>query len=472
MISIDSTFNKRLQILLDLGITVLALILSYYLRSGLVGIWHESSSPLSRYLWLLPLILPIWGMIFNHYKDYLSHDRPLAEVCFVLLKVTTLSILLLILILYVTQAYRLNRTLVFVFFPLNYLLLVLEKGTIKYILKSYFKDRKLYYRQVFIIGTGQRVQRFIERVRKNKDWRIRINGLIDKDKDLLGKDINGIKVVGLLKDIDKLIKEKRIDELFFIAPRSWLAEFQDIFAICESAGIKLRLELDLFNPIIARTVLEEFYGHPTLVFTTLPAKHNQLFFKMIFDITASFFLLALLSPVFLLIAIGVKLTSPGPVLFCHTRTGLNARQFTLYKFRSMQKDAHQEQSTLAACNEMTGGGLFKMDHDPRITPFGEFLRKTSLDEFPQFYNVLKGAMSMVGPRALSTRLDQYETWQRRRLSMKPGITCLWQIEKRRQVDFDEWMKFDLEYIDNWSLWLDFKILLKTFWVVLRGKGAR
>ncbi len=471
MISVYSNFSKRLQIILDLGITALALILTYYLRSGLLGICYPGTSLLSRYLWLLPLILPLWGLIFNYYRDHLTYDRTLQQISFCLLKACIAGILLLILILYVTQSYRLNRTLVFVFLPLNYLMLVLEKGLMKFIMRPRLKDLKSYYRQVLIIGTGKRAQTFVERVKRNKNWRIRINGFIDKDESLLGKEIHGIKVVGLLKDIGTLIREKGLDEIFFVAPRSWLVEFQDIFSFCEKAGVRLRLSLDLFNPIIARTILGDFYGLPTLVFTTSSAKHNQLFFKLIFDVAASFFLLVLLSPIFLLIAVGVKLTSPDPIFFNHTRTGLNGRQFRLYKFRSMKKNAHEQQRTLAGRNEMTGGGLFKMDNDPRITPFGKFLRKSSLDEIPQLYNVLKGQMSLVGPRALSTKPEQYKTWQRRRLSMKPGITCLWQVEKRKETNFEEWMKLDLEYIDNWSLWLDFMILLKTVWVVLTGKGA-
>jgi lipopolysaccharide/colanic/teichoic acid biosynthesis glycosyltransferase len=173
-----------------------------------------------------------------------------------------------------------------------------------------------------------------------------------------------------------------------------------------------------------------------------------------------------------LIAALVKTTSPGPVFFRQIRMGLNKRQFTIYKFRTMVSDAEQLQDRLLSMNEMTGP-VFKINQDPRVTPLGRVLRKTSIDELPQLFNVLKGNMSLVGPRAMSLRdyklFDQ--DWQRRRFSVKPGITCLWQIQGRNSVPFEKWMELDMQYIDKWSLWLDFKILVQTVPAVLRGTGA-
>jgi exopolysaccharide biosynthesis polyprenyl glycosylphosphotransferase len=179
-----------------------------------------------------------------------------------------------------------------------------------------------------------------------------------------------------------------------------------------------------------------------------------------------------LSPVFLVIAALIKLTSPGPVLFRQPRCGLHGRSFTFLKFRSMTLGADALKATLAPYNEMDGPA-FKMTNDPRVTPIGRFLRRTSLDELPQLWNILRGDMSFVGPRpAVIEEVRQYQPWQRRRLSMKPGLTCLWQVSGRNELTFDEWMRLDLEYIDNWSLWLDVKIALKTIPAVVRGRGAR
>jgi len=179
----------------------------------------------------------------------------------------------------------------------------------------------------------------------------------------------------------------------------------------------------------------------------------------------------LLSPLFLFVTLLIKLTSSGPIFFKQKRIGLNGREFVLYKFRTMYKDAEKQQKMLEALNEMDGP-VFKIRKDPRITPVGKFLRKFSIDELPQLFNVFIGHMSLIGPRPpLPNEVIQYETWQRRRLSMRPGITCLWQISGRNEIDFEEWMRLDLEYLDNWSLWVDIKILVKTIPVVLFGSGA-
>jgi exopolysaccharide biosynthesis polyprenyl glycosylphosphotransferase len=197
----------------------------------------------------------------------------------------------------------------------------------------------------------------------------------------------------------------------------------------------------------------------------------QLFIKRGVDIIVSSTGLLVLSPLFLLVGFIIKLSSRGPVLFTQYRAGLNGRKFTLYKFRTMYNDAYKKLSDVEKLNEMDGP-VFKIKNDPRVTPFGRFLRKFSIDELPQLYNVFIGHMSLVGPRPpLPKEVDQYELWQRRRLSMRPGLTCLWQIRGRNKVDFNQWMKLDLEYIDTWSLKLDFYILVKTVPVVLFGIGA-
>ena len=167
----------------------------------------------------------------------------------------------------------------------------------------------------------------------------------------------------------------------------------------------------------------------------------------------------------------IKWTLPGPVLFNQVRMGLNGRKFNMYKFRSMHQDAENRLGALKSSNEMSGP-VFKIANDPRVTPVGRFIRKFSIDELPQLFNVLKGDMSLVGPRPpIYKEVLEYQRWQRRRLSMRPGITCIWQVSGRNDIGFEEWMKLDLEYIDNWSFWLDLKLLFKTIPAVLIGKGA-
>jgi exopolysaccharide biosynthesis polyprenyl glycosylphosphotransferase len=211
-----------------------------------------------------------------------------------------------------------------------------------------------------------------------------------------------------------------------------------------------------------------------MVFRSTPEASWQGVVKQLIDFLVAFVAVILLSIPFALVALAIKLTSPGPILFRQKRCGLNGQPFTIFKFRTMETNAEQRKQELAAFNEMSGP-VFKMKNDPRVTRIGKWLRKTSVDELPQLFNVLRGDMSLVGPRPLPVdevrRFDDLA--HRRRLSVKPGITCLWQISGRNKVsDFNDWVRLDLEYIDNWSLWLDLKILWRTIPIVLLGSGAR
>ena len=246
---------------------------------------------------------------------------------------------------------------------------------------------------------------------------------------------------------------------------------EDLFLLCEERGITARLAINFFPHVIAKTHLEELDGVPLLTFTTTPKNELLLFLRRGFDFLGSLILLIILSPIFLLVTLAIRLDSAGPIVYRQIRCGLNGRKFTLYKFRSMVQGAEVQKEELASYNIMDGP-VFKMKNDPRVTRVGKFLRKTSLDELPQLINVLRGDMSFVGPRPLpAEEVEKIKGWQRRRLSMKPGITGLWQVSGRNQIDFEQWMKLDLEYIDSWSLGLDFKILLRTIFAVLLGKGA-
>jgi len=249
---------------------------------------------------------------------------------------------------------------------------------------------------------------------------------------------------------------------------------EQVINACELEGVEVWLAADFFNTQIARTAVDDFHGVPLLVFHSAPAASLQGLAKQAIDFAGALAMLVLLSPVLLLCALAVKLNSPGPVLFQQKRSGINGRPFTMYKFRSMATNAEQRKHELAAMNEMSGP-VFKVSNDPRITPVGRFLRRFSLDELPQLLNVLKGAMSLVGPRPLP--VDETKRFEdlahRRRLSVKPGLTCLWQISGRNEVnEFSDWVRLDLEYIDNWSLWLDIKILFRTIPVVFIGTGAK
>lgn len=249
---------------------------------------------------------------------------------------------------------------------------------------------------------------------------------------------------------------------------------QNAIAACETEGVEAWLAADFVRASIARPTYDSLGSTPMLVFRVTPDLSWALLLKGLLDRIGAAVALLVLSPFLLAIAIGVKLTSPGPVIFKQQRAGRHGRPFTMYKFRSMRSGAEMEQEELRAFNQMSGP-VFKVENDPRITPFGRWLRRTSLDEFPQLVNVLLGQMSLVGPRPLPIyEVDNFQlTAHRRRLSMKPGLTCLWQISGRSNVrDFDDWVKLDVQYIDNWSLGLDIMILLRTVPVVLFGIGAR
>ncbi|HEY9420692.1 MAG TPA: sugar transferase, partial [Thermoanaerobaculia bacterium] len=286
-----------------------------------------------------------------------------------------------------------------------------------------------------------------------------------------GKWPSRYPILGQMDDIPRLVEHHVVDDVIFAVTRRDLDRLEDLFLSLQEQGIRTRFAMDLFPHTRARVDLEDLDGMPLMSFATTPTNTFQLMAKRLLDVVLASLLLLLAMPIVGLIALVIKATSGGSILFRQTRCGLNGRIFTLYKFRTMVADAEERRLDLLHLNEMNGP-VFKLRSDPRVTFFGRFLRRFSLDELPQLWNVLRGDMSLVGPRPpIPEEVAKYQRWQRRRLAMKPGLTCLWQVSGRNDLDFDRWMQLDLEYIDSWSPLLDLKILLKTIPAVLSGKGA-
>ena len=277
-----------------------------------------------------------------------------------------------------------------------------------------------------------------------------------------------------LTNLVDALHEHSVGRVLFVGGHSEMGRLNEYIGACETEGVEAWLSADFIRTSIARPEFDAFGAHPMLVFRAAPSISWALMVKHLADRVIALAVLIVFSLLYAIIAILIKITSPGPVIFRQLRGGKNGRPFTIYKFRTMVTDAEMQRDELQRMNQMQGP-VFKVDLDPRVTKIGRLLRKTSLDEIPQIWNVLKGEMSLVGPRPLPVyEVEKFETAaQRRRLAMKPGITCLWQISGRSNItSFERWVELDLEYIDNWSLWLDVKILFLTIPVVLFGSGAK
>lgn len=412
-----------------------------------------------------------WVLVLSFLKVYENfRTKRFTQVAATTVKAGILVTIILGSIIFITKMTLTSRLFIGLFSIVCTLSLIFEKKLFMYFGKLVRKNGHNLI-NLLIVGTGKRAQEFIKVVKANSEWGLRIVGLIDDDEERVGTTVMGYKVIGRLKDIPRILHEKVVDKVVFVVPRLWLNRIEEPILACETEGVSTCVSVDLYNLNIAKVHQTNFGGFPLLEFDTFRAKEWQLFIKRLIDIFVSVIGLIISIPIFIIVSIIIKLTSPGPVLFKQERCGLNGRRFILYKFRSMHVGAEMRRRELERQNEMKGP-VFKMKRDPRVTSVGRILRKFSIDELPQLINVLKGDMSIVGPRPpLPVEVEMYKVWQRRRLSLKPGITCIWQVSGRNKVDFEEWMNMDLRYIDNWSLWLDFKIMLKTIFVVLFGYGA-
>ena len=309
---------------------------------------------------------------------------------------------------------------------------------------------------IVLVGNEAKTSILEKQICENTPFRIRISARLNEGD--------------CARRIPELLARQIVDEIIFDVDSSHLPALEEVFLHCDEEGVRTRVAIDFFPHVNSEITLDRVGNAPLLTFSAAPMDDLRLVLKRCFDVVVSAAAIVLLSPVFLAVAALVKLTSPGPAVFSQARCGLNGRRFTMYKFRSMVEDAEEMKAQFHHLSHRKVA--FKLFADPRVTILGRWLRRFSLDELPQLYNVLRGDMSIVGPRPpVPEEVDRYERWQRRRLRMRPGLTCLWAVSGRDRIDFNTWMRLDISYIENWSLGLDWSIILRTIPRVLAGHGA-
>ena len=464
-------------LLADLALTTLSLPVTWALRQGILRTAFPALFPLplhslDEYLLLLLFILPIWGLLLSAAGFYRSHRTlPLGEEIWAAGKVSFGGTTILVLLIFGLRLDFVSRWFLVLFGVLNFLFLAAEKIALRQ-LSRWVRSRGFNFRTALIVGTGPKAAQFADFLEAHPHWGFRVVGYLDDDN---GGEI-GLAgrwpCLGTITNMEAVLGAEVIDEVIFVIEKGKLAEYEDALLVAERHGVRAHVSLDIFPHVLARPVLEELDGIPLLSFTTTPSNPAELAAKRAIDLVLALVLFVVTLPVQLIAALAILLLSGAPVLFRQVRCGLNGRHFTLLKFRTMESGAEDRLAEISHLNEMTGP-VFKAKRDPRLTAAGRLLRRLSIDELPQLWNVIVGDMSLVGPRPpLPDEVLRYEPWQRRRLSMKPGLTCLWQVSGRSELDFDRWMALDLKYIDTWSPLLDLKILLKTVPAVLSGRGAR
>ena len=471
--------------LLDICLTVTAYISAYWIKKYDIfllqilpkSIWGLKENP--YYDTVLFMIIIIWYISFNFYGLYASYrNQTFGRIFWNTIKAVVSGFILLSLTMYAFKIPYISRIMLTIFIFLNIIILSISKGIIFRLVTS-FRLKGYNIRNILVVGSGEGLKDIANVVGSNMFSGYRIVGCLEEDKDRISKKVvEGINVIGTLDDLCHIISTQVIDEIIFSKPLENFKNASECIIRAEEFGIDIRILPHWniknvgFTPSIGSIQVSEFLGIPTLTLTPTSTKYGELFIKNTLDYALGTLFLILSIPFFIVFAVAIKLFSKGPIFFTQIRSGQNGRQFTVYKFRTMITEAEKMQQDINSLNE-ADGPVFKIKKDPRIIPYiGTFLRVMSLDELPQLINVLKGEMSLVGPRPpIPDEVEKYDIWQRRRLSMKPGMTCIWQItNNRNDVSFEEWMNMDLWYIDNWSLFLDFKILLRTFWIVLHGAG--
>ncbi len=451
--------RKKIQLLFAAADAILILVAfqaAYFTRTQLTLERVFFLQPRTHFLMICFCVIS-WVSLGSLYRvyDYLDSAGPRRLISRTF-RQSLLGIVLLILFQYLLRLDPpLSRSFLLLFFTYSLFLLAAFRWYSPGFVSAFQRGFGSPY-HVIIVGDSEKTASLASMLAQGSPFRLKIVGELTDEE--------------CIRTLPGLLANRIVDEVIFNVDSSKLASLEEIFLHCDEQGVRTRVAIDFFPHVNSEITLDRVGGAPLLTFSAAPLEDVRLVVKRFFDIAVSVAAMIVLAPFIATVAILIRLSSSGPILYSQERCGLNGRKFTMYKFRSMVVNADELKMRYEHMSNRTVA--FKIPRDPRVTRLGRWLRKFSIDEIPQLYNVLRGEMSIVGPRPpLPEEVERYELWQKRRLRMRPGLTCIWAVCGRDQIDFNSWMRMDISYIENWSLKLDWSIILKTIPHVLAGKGA-
>jgi exopolysaccharide biosynthesis polyprenyl glycosylphosphotransferase len=468
--------NKMIEtysvLIIDIVLVMISYAMSLFIRFRII---NYENYPRQFHL-LIGAYIVVLCLLYNLFLDANRNffTRGWYQEFYYTVRYTAIIIVGLVVVMYLTQqSYDFSRLIYLIFAILNIAVTYIVHMAVKKVIWKYYRNSTS-ADQLLVITNNDIADEVIGNLKANKEWYYNIAGAVIYDNDREGEKIDDISVVARKDNLYESVVQMTVDEVFICLPGVPTSEIRGMVEKFEEMGLTCHYNVDLFRKANPNTYVQQLAGYSVISFTLKSMDSRRLLIKRLIDIVGALVGLILTAIITPFVALAIKIDSPGPVFFSQTRIGKNGRRFKIWKFRSMYIDAEERKKELEAQNEVEGGLMFKMENDPRITKVGNFIRKTSIDETPQFLNILTGDMSLVGTRPpTEDEFEQYNGYYRRRMSITPGLTGMWQVSGRSDIkDFEEIVKLDLEYIDNWSLGLDIKILFMTVFTVLARKGSK
>ena len=471
----NRSVRRGVMFVLDYFSILISFVIAWHIRFGSMDVLFQSERYKNSYTMILLVMLFLYAFVFvfsdGHHLPIVQQGNFLRFVC--VLENQILLLTLLVLIMYLTyQSTEASRYVVGYLFAINVFFDYIVRTLYSWWLLE-VKGTGYNATNIMLITLSDEVDEIISNFKNAPALLTNISCITILDKDRVGEEVDGIPIVGNSKNYINTHRKNVYDEVLISVPYEYPLQLKKMITQFEDMGVVTNLSIEIFNMKSSVKHIRKLGDLHVVSFVENEPDSVSLLIKRVMDLAGAVVGLIFCALAVIIVGPIIKITSPGPLFFSQTRIGINGRRFKMYKFRSMYADAEERKKELMAKNEMDGL-MFKMENDPRITPIGKFIRKTSIDELPQFLNVLEGDMSLVGTRPpTEDEYEQYKNYHMRRLSIKPGITGMWQVSGRSDIkDFEEVVRLDLEYIDNWSILLDIRILFQTVWMVIFGKGAK